>query len=118
MCVGMCACLFVSVYVCIRVREPHALSAEVEVGGRGDPQVILPYSGHALQKEPKGRGGRRGGDTWGGGVRGQRMRMQKNGTMSGLGEEEGKRGRPDKEGGQGEQLRTFLQIVLLQTLAG
>lgn len=78
MCVGMCACLFVRVCacvcVCIRVREPHALSAEVEVGGRGDPQVILPYSGHALQKEPKGeRGGTHG--------EGKRMRMQKNGAM-------------------------------------
>lgn len=46
--VGVCLC------VCIRVREPHALSAEVDVRGLGGPQVILPYSGHALQKEPKG----------------------------------------------------------------
>lgn len=27
--------------MCIPVREPHALSAEVEVRGWGDPQVIL-----------------------------------------------------------------------------
>lgn len=77
--VGVCLC------VCIRVREPHALSAEVDVRGLGGPQVILPYSGHALQKEPKGGRGsflffsRRRGWPGDGGVRGQRM--QKNGTM-------------------------------------
>lgn len=35
--------MYVSVYVCIPVREPHALSAEVEVRSEraGRPQVIL-----------------------------------------------------------------------------
>lgn len=37
----VCACGFMIVFVCIPVREPHALSAEVEVRGWRHPQVIL-----------------------------------------------------------------------------
>lgn len=96
--------------MCIRVHEPHALSAEVEVRvGRawrppGDPTILRPCT----------TGGTEGGGVCRGRGRGQRM-QKKNKWKNVRGEG---RERPGRGRGEEEQLRTFLQIVLLQTLAG
>lgn len=58
-CVSVCECVCVCVYACVSLMP---CLRKWRWGGRGDPQVILPYSGHALQKEPKGRGGREEGE--------------------------------------------------------
>lgn len=105
--VGVCLC------VCIRVREPHALSAEVDVRGLGGPQVILPYSGHALQKEPKGgrglflfffQGGGVGQGTEGSEVKGCRKMEQW-------------RGRPDRDRAKRARAQDFSTDCPLSRLA-
>lgn len=96
--------------MCLRVREPHALFAEVEVRseGRGDP----PHDPNHTQAMHYRRNlGREGGREEGGG-RDHRMKMQYNGTRQGRTNGVG-------EGAKGNSLGLFfLQIVLLQTLAG
>lgn len=102
-CVLGCACVYVSVYVCIPVREPHALSAEVGVrserAGRppGDPNHTQAM--HYRRNQGEGR---------------LRMRLPKNGTP--WRRTEGCR--MNTETVKGNSLGLFLQIVLLQTLAG
>lgn len=79
---------------------------------RPPSQVILPYSGHALQKEPKEGGGGRGG----GRPKGQRSKDEDAEKWKNVGGRT--RGEEGPRGGGGDSFRTFLQIVLLQILAG